>query len=149
MSSDPGPQQDGWQEVEIALQEAMASTPVKGKPGKRERVVLAQRRSSRRVVRTLAEVEEQTEVGEMLLRQLVRDQLTLAIRLMVLTVLVLGSIPLAFVLAPSLGSVGIFGLRLPWLLLGFAVYPFFIALAWSYSRSAERNEQEFTEMVEN
>ncbi|MGH3797400.1 MAG: hypothetical protein ACRDSP_21220 [Pseudonocardiaceae bacterium] len=150
MSGDDLDQQsDGWQEVEAALQEAMAPPQAKGRPGKRQRVVLAERRSSRRVVRTLAEVEEQTGVGEMLVRQLVRAQLTLAMRLMVLTMVVLGSIPLMFVLAPSLGIISIFGLRLPWLLLGFAVYPFFIALAWSYNRSADRNEQEFTEMVEN
>ncbi|MGH4014800.1 MAG: hypothetical protein ACRDSL_12925 [Pseudonocardiaceae bacterium] len=150
MSSEQGTPSDGWQEVDAALQEAMAPPPSgRGKLSKRERVVLAERRSSRRVVRTLAEVEEQTGVGEVLVRQLVRAQLTLAIRLMVLTVVVLGSIPLAFVIAPSLGTVNVFGLRLPWLLLGLAVYPFFIAVAWSYNRSADRNEQEFTEMVEN
>ncbi|HEY2764857.1 MAG TPA: hypothetical protein VGJ13_12735 [Pseudonocardiaceae bacterium] len=149
MSGELDQQGDGWQEVEAALQQAMAPEPVKGRPGKRERVVLAERRSSRRVVRTLAEVEEQTGVGEMLVRQLVRDQLSLAVRLMLLTMMVLGGILLTFVLAPSLGGVSIFGLRLPWLVLGFAVYPFFIALAWFYNRSADRNEQDFTEMVEN
>lgn len=148
MSSDLNHSGDGWEGVEAALQEAI-SPAVRGKPGKRERVVLAERRSSRRVVRTLAEVEEQTGVGEVLVRQLVRAQLTLAIRLMALTVLVLVSIPLTFLLVPSLGTTSVWGFRLPWLLLGLAVYPFFIAVAWSYNRSAERNEQEFTEMVEN
>lgn len=143
-------QGDGWREVEAALQQAIAP-PVsgRGRPGKRERVVLAERRSSRRVVRTLADVEEQTGVGEVLVRQLVRAQFTLAMRLMALTGAVLGSIPLVFLLVPSLGTVGVLGLRLPWLLLGFAVYPFFIVVAWSYNRRADRNEQEFTEMVEN
>lgn len=150
MSSEEDKPGDGWQEVEAALQEAMTPPPSgRGRLSKRERVVLAERRSSRRVVRTLAEVEEQTGVGEVLVRQLVRAQLNLAMRLMVLTVVVLGSIPLAFVLVPSLGTIDVFGLRLPWLLLGFAVYPFFIAVAWSYNRRADRNEQEFTEMVEN
>lgn len=148
MSSDPDQPGDGWEGVEAALQEAIAPA-ARAKPSKRERVVLAERRSSRRVVRTLAEVEEQTGVGEVLVRQLVRAQLTLAIRLMVLTVLVLVSIPLTFLLVPSLGTLSVFGFRLPWLLLGLAVYPFFITVAWSYNRSADRNEQEFTEMVEN
>ena len=85
----------------------------------------------------------------MLVRQLVRVQLLLSIRLMLLIVVVLGAIPVAFVLLPSLGTTTILGLRLPWLLLGLAVYPFFVAVAWSYNRSAERNEQDFAEMVEN
>jgi uncharacterized Tic20 family protein len=101
------------------------------------------------VMRTLAELEEPTSVGEVLVRQLVRGQLTLSIRLMMLTVVVLVSIPVAFTLVPSLGTISIVGLRLPWLLLGFAVYPFFVAVAWSYNRSADRNEQDFAEMVES
>jgi hypothetical protein len=76
-------------------------------------------------------------------------QLLLSIRLMLLIVVALGAIPVAFVLLPSLGTATILGLRLPWLLLGLAVYPFFVAVAWSYNRSAERNEQDFAEMVEN
>lgn len=121
----------------------------RGKPGKRERIVLAERRRARRVVRTLAEVEEQTGVGEVLVRQLVRAQLLLALRLGLLTVVVLGAIPVAFALLPSLGTISIGGFRLPWLLLGVGVYPFLLAVAWSYNRSAERNEQDFTEMVES
>jgi len=119
------------------------------KAGKRERIVLAKRRNSRRVVRTLAELEDQTSVGEVLVRQLVRVQLMLSVRLMLLTVVVLGAIPVTFLLVPSLSTTTVFGLRLPWLLLGLAVYPFFVAVAWSYNRGAERNEQDFAEMVEN
>ncbi|MGH3917365.1 MAG: hypothetical protein ACRDTC_28725 [Pseudonocardiaceae bacterium] len=140
-------QSDRWQEAEAALAEALRTE--RGRPTKRERVVLAQRGGNRRVVRTLAEVEELTGAGEALLNQLVRNQLVLALRLMMLTAVVLGAIPLVFWLVPLLGTVSILGLRLPWLLLGFAVYPFFLAVAWSYNRSADRNEQEFTEMVEN
>lgn len=121
----------------------------RAKPGKRERIVLAKRRSSRRVVRTLAELEDQTSVGEALVRQLMWVQLILSIRLILLTVVVLVSIPLTFLLAPSLGTTNILGLRLPWLLLGFVVYPFFVAVAWSYNRNADRTEQAFVEWVEN
>ncbi len=113
------------------------------------RVVLAERRRTRRVVRTFVEVQEQTAAGEELVRRLVRDQLHLAIRLGVLTVVVLGSLPLAFALVPSLGGVDVLGLRLPWLLLGVAVYPFLLAVAWFYNRNAEHYEQEFVEMVES
>jgi hypothetical protein len=128
-----------------------AAHPLVGraKPAKRERIVLAKRRNSRRVVRTLAELEDQTSVGEALVRQLVRVQLVLSIRLMLLTVVVLGSMPLAFLLVPSLGTITIVSLRLPWLLLGFAIYPFFVAVAWCYNRSADRHEQGFAEMAES
>jgi len=160
MSDDAaGPGENPWEALEQAVQSAVqetareekASQPLAGraKPGKRERIVLAKRRSSRRVVRTLAEVEDQTSVGEELVRQLMRVQLMLSIRLMLLTVVVLGSIPLVFLLAPSLGTATILGLRLPWLLLGLAVYPFFVAVAWSYNRNADRTEQAFAEWVEN
>jgi len=138
--------EDPWASAQAAAQAAM--TPQSGR-GKRVRVVLAERRHTRRVVRTLADVEEQTAQGEELMRRLMRDQLSLAIRLGGLTVVVLGSLPLAFALVPSLGGVDVLGLRLPWLLLGVAVYPFLLAVAWSYNRNAERYEQEFAEMAEN
>src|SRR3546814_15803760 len=51
-------------------------------PPQRERVVLAQR-SGARIVRTRVEVQEQTEVGDAMIRGLVRAQLGLAIRLAV------------------------------------------------------------------
>ena len=152
------PDEDPWEALTRAAQDAAAQEkareangyPVAAriKVGKRERIVLAKRSSGRRVVRTLAELEDQTSVGEVLVRQLVRVQLILSIRLMLLTVMVLAGIPL-LLLMPSIGTINILGLRLPWLLLGFAVYPFFVAVAWSYNRSADRNERDFADMVEN
>lgn len=152
------PDEDPWEALTRAAQDAAAQEkareangyPVAArvKVGKRERIVLAKRSSGRRVVRTLAELEDQTSVGEVLVRQLVRVQLILSIRLMLLTVVVLSGIPL-LLLMPSMGTINILGLRLPWLLLGFAVYPFFVAVAWSYNRSADRNERDFADMVEN
>jgi hypothetical protein len=150
ISSDgAGSREDPWAALEKAAQGSSYAPAGKAKLGKRERVVLAKRRNSRRVVRTLAELEDQTGVGEVLVNQLVRVQLILAIRLMALTVAVVGSIPLMLWLAPSLGKISVFGVPLPWLLLGFAVYPFFLAVAWSYNRRVDRNEQDFAEMVEN
>jgi hypothetical protein len=155
----PGPEDDPWAALEAVAQAAedKAAEPAGGvhpiagwvRASKRERIVLAKRRSSHRVVRTLTELADQTRVGEDLLRQLMRTQLILSIRLMLLTVLVLVGIPLVFVRAPSLGTLTILGLRLPWLLLGFAVYPFFVAVAWSYNRSTDRTEHDFAEMAEN
>jgi hypothetical protein len=154
-----GPEDDPWAALEAAAQAAEDKAaegaggiyPLTGRAraSKRERIVLAKRRSNHRVLRTLAELADQTSVGEDLVRQLVRMQLMLSARFMLLTALVLVGIPLLFVRAPSLGTLTILGLRLPWLLLGFVVYPFFVAVAWSYNRSVDRNEQDFAEMAEN
>lgn len=116
---------------------------------RRVRIVLAERRPTRRVHRTRADVEEQTHVGELLLRQLVREQLNLAVRLGLFTLAVLFAIPAAFALVPSLRTLDVYGLRLPWLVLGVMIYPFLLGIAWIFNRGAERNEQEFAEMVES
>jgi hypothetical protein len=156
MSTDAsGPDADPWAALDAMAQAAAEAAngsqqiSDRTRASKRERIVLAERRSNRRVVRTLAELKDHTSVGEELVRELVRGQLILSLRLMLLVVLVLGAIPLAFVRAPFLGTLTILGLRLPWLVLGFAVYPFFVAVAWSYNRSADRNEQDFAELAEN
>ncbi|WP_225729396.1 MULTISPECIES: hypothetical protein [unclassified Nocardia] len=113
----------------------------------RQRVVLAERRGARRV-RTRAEVAEQTEIGEALLSGLIRAQLGLALRLGLLVVLVLCSLPVIFALG-GLGSVALFGIRLPWLALGFAAYPMLALAGLLYVRLAERNEQDFLELAED
>lgn len=116
---------------------------------RRVRVVLAERRGSRRLVRTRAEVEEQTEVGEVMLQGLVRAQLGLSLRLAALVVLLLGVLPLLFAAVPALGAVGVLGVRLPWLLLGVLAYPFLWAVGWVHTRLAERTEQDFLDLLED
>ncbi|HEY9475851.1 MAG TPA: DUF485 domain-containing protein, partial [Mycobacteriales bacterium] len=94
------------------------------------------------------EIEEQTQVGEVLVRGLIRAQLGLAVRLSLLVVAFFGFLPVLFVLAPGLTRVRVVGLELPWLVLGVLAYPVVIAVAWTYVRLAERNEQEFSELVD-
>jgi hypothetical protein len=117
--------------------------------GDRVRVVLAERRVPTRAVRTVAEIEQQTETGELLLGNLLRAQLTLGLRLGLVAVFVLGSLPVLFLVLPTLGTVDVLGIRLPWLVLGLAPYPFMLALAWLYTRTAERNELDFADNVED
>jgi hypothetical protein len=118
-------------------------------PGRRVRVVLAgPGRPPPPEVRARQEVEEQTQVGEVLVRGLIRSQLGLALRLSLVVAGFLGSLPLLFALAPGLTDVRLLGLKLPWLLLGVLAYPFVIAVAWVHVRLAERNEQDFTELME-
>lgn len=113
----------------------------------RERVVLA-KRSGARIVRTRVEVQEQTEVGEAMIDGLVRTQLALALRTAVVVVLLLGSIPLVWVLAPAAGSVTLLGIGVPWWTLAVGVYPVMLIAGWLFVRAADRNEQEFTELVD-
>jgi hypothetical protein len=115
---------------------------------KRVRVVLAEVARTRRAGHTRSELEEQSPVGEALVRGLVRAQLAVALRLSAVVAVGLGGLPLAFALAPKLAQVRLFGVPLPWLLLGVFAYPFLFLVGAAYVYLAERNEQEFTELVE-
>ena len=117
-------------------------------PSPRVRIDLAARRHVR-VDRTLREIEEQTRVGEVLIQGLIRAQLSLALRLSAVIAVLVGGLPLLFALAPSLAEVAVFGLRLPWLLLGVLAYPFLFAVAWVHVRQAERNEQDLSDFVDS
>ncbi|TQC47050.1 hypothetical protein EEB14_22515 [Rhodococcus sp. WS4] len=122
------------------------SSPERGP--QRERVVLAQRRGAR-IVRTRVEVQEQTEVGDAMIRGLVRTQLGLAIRLALLAASLLCAVPLVMFLFPGLSDVSVLGIRLPWVVLGVLVYPVLLTTGWIYVRQAERNEQEFADLVDD
>jgi len=111
-------------------------------------VVLAQRRGAR-IVRTRTEVQQQTEIGDAMVRGLVRAQLGLAVRVGLGTVLLLGAILVLFHLVPRLSEVTLLGVRLPWILLGVVGYPVLLGIAWVYVRLAERNEQDFTDLTDD
>jgi hypothetical protein len=119
-------------------------------PGKRVRVVLSQRKgTATRPVRTVVDIQELTQVGELLSASLIRSQLALALRIGGVITIALGSLPAIFVIFPVLGRVEIFGVRLPWLLLGVLSYPFMLALGYLHTRSAERLEQVFADHIQS
>jgi hypothetical protein len=93
------------------------------------------------------EIDEQTRVGEVYMSSLIHSQLRLALLVVAGTVLGLGSLPLLFFLVPATRTVDVFGIPLPWLLLGVVVYPVVYVAARIYVRNAERIETEFTEFV--
>ncbi|REF96243.1 hypothetical protein DFJ67_2220 [Asanoa ferruginea] len=116
--------------------------------GRRTRVVLAEvQPRAHDHDRTRTELAEQTQVGEALVRGLVRAQLALALRLSLVVATGLGGLPLLFAVAPEVSSASIAGIDLPWVLLGVAAYPFLFAVGWAYVRLAERNEQDFVAVV--
>jgi hypothetical protein len=98
--------------------------------------------------RALAELAEQTEVGEILLHSLTRAQLMLAVRIFAVFGFFLLGLPALFATHPGLADYRIFGLPLPWIILGGAVYPLLVLLGVLYVRQAERNERDFVEFIE-
>lgn len=116
-------------------------------PPPRERVVLAHRRGAR-IVRTRVEVHEQTEVGDALVRGLVRAQLGLALRLAALVMLVVVAIPVGGTLFPTLAEQSLLGIRLNWLLLAVLIYPLLYGIGRLYVRLAEQAERDFIRVVD-
>jgi hypothetical protein len=112
--------------------------------------VLAERKSVARPVRTVVDITEGTGVGELLRTNLIGSQLAVALRFAIGAGLTLGLLPLLFAMVPELGRVEVvFGLRLPWLLLGVLVYPFLFGLGLWHTRTAEHLEQNFAEHVQD
>ena len=96
----------------------------------------------------LRELEEQTQVGEIFLGALLRRQLSLSLRVAATLVAALGVQPLVAWLWPGYGQLQVFGIPLPWLVLGVGSYPLLIALGLYYVRHAETIDDEFSELLE-
>ena len=95
-----------------------------------------------------AEIDAQTDVGEIYMTSLLRSQLRLAVLVLVGLGTLVAGLPLLFAVFPALLDLRVLGMPLPWVLLAFAVYPVLLALGWAYVRAAERNERDFTDVVE-
>ncbi len=79
---------------------------------------------------------------------LLREQGWLALRILGLLAVTVGSLPLAFHVFPGLAAVRLSGIPLSWLLIGFLVYPWLLILGWRYVVAAEANERDFAALVE-
>ncbi|MFC6088314.1 hypothetical protein Q5530_04475 [Saccharothrix sp. BKS2] len=129
-----------------AGRDAPQSTPLR--KNRRRRVVLADPRGRGRVLRTIIELEEQTSVGEKLIRDLIRQQLRTGLALGGGTLLFLALLPVVFYAVPALSEVQLLGVRLPWLLLGLLPFPLCYGVGYVYRRFAERHEQDFVNSVD-
>lgn len=114
----------------------------------RQRVVLAHRRGAR-MVRTRVEVQEQTQVGDALVRGLVRAQLGLALRLAGCVIGVVVTILLLTSALPDLAALTVFGIRLNWLILAGLIYPLLYGVGKLYVRLAEQGERDFVGVVDS
>ena len=114
----------------------------------RVRVTGPPQRAGLRRART-SEIDDQTLLGSVLVGSLIRSQLRLAmLTLLPLLAFALG-VPLAFHVAPGLADVRLLGVPLSWLVLCGLVYLLLFLLGRSYVRRAERNEQDFAELVDS
>ncbi len=94
------------------------------------------------------EVAEQSAVGEVMVRSLIRSQLRLAL---VVTAGFIAALLLCWALVhlvPTFADWRILGIPAPWLLLGVGVYPVIGACAWLYVRAATKNENQYRDLVD-
>ncbi|MFF8275809.1 hypothetical protein ACF05T_06780 [Streptomyces lateritius] len=87
-----------------------------------------------------SEISEQTTLGHTYVRSLMRSQLRAALTALGALALLVGPLPLLLALPAPEGVV--------WAVLGVGVYPVIWAIARWYVRRAERNESDFTGLVE-
>lgn len=125
------------------------STGEQTPPPRRVRVTSPQSAAGRsRRATAASEIDAQTRIGEIYMSSLLRAQFRLAILVIVAVAVVVAGLPLLFYFFPETVTVRVLGMSVPWVLLGFAVYPFLFAVAWFYVRAAERNEHDFADVVE-
>lgn len=93
------------------------------------------------------DIRDQTELGEVYLGGLMRGQLRLAMRVILVGVLSLGGLPLLFRFVPATRQATVLGVPFAWIVLGLVVYPTAVLMARQYVRASERLEAEFTAVV--
>ena len=116
----------------------------------RREVVTGPRRDVRRNRRrsAVADLDQQTRIGRVYLRALMRTQLLLGLATVAVVVVPLAALPLLFGLVPGVRELQVGPIPLWWLILGFLVDPAILAVGWWYVRAAERTEAQFTDLVE-
>lgn len=119
-----------------------------GGPPPRVRVSSSRRgAATARSLPVSSDLDEQTELGDVYLDGLMREQLRLSLAVLALTVLALATLPVLIALVPATRTIAVLGVGLPWVVLGAGVYPTAWVLARWYTRQAERIEGDFTEVV--
>jgi len=128
---------------------ARRSPPARPEPPRRETVTSPRTTAARRPRHSATrEIDEQTHLGELYMRSLLRTQFRLAMLVCTVMFCVVFGMPLMFLIVPELREIHLLGVPLPWALLAGLIYPAFVAGAWLYVRQAERNERHFAELME-
>ena len=93
------------------------------------------------------EAAQDSEVGQVFVRSLIRSQLRLALVVAGGFLLILAAFPLLLLAVPGLADTTIAGIPFDWLLLGLGMYPVIGLSAWLYVRSAARNEARYRDLA--
>ncbi|MFI0445021.1 hypothetical protein [Actinomadura sp. 6N118] len=122
------------------------------------RVVVASPRThrARRLGGTVSErswslahdLDEQTELGAVYVRTLIRAQLRAALATLTVVAVVIIGLPLLLVLLPALSRSRVYGIPVSWLGLALCIQPIWIAAAARHLRQAERIERDFARLVD-
>ncbi|QCO97642.1 DUF485 domain-containing protein [Arthrobacter sp. 24S4-2] len=112
------------------------------------RVRVTAPRSAARPVVDSREAAEESEVGQVFVRSLIRSQLRLALVVAACFLLILFAFPVLLGLVPGLAESKIAGIPFGWLLLGAGIYPVIGLSAWLYIRTAARNEARYRDLAE-
>ena len=120
------------------------NTPERPRP---ERVRVSGPARRRTPVTRTSDIDAGTRLGGLYMGSLLREQLRLALRILLLLGMTVGTLPLVFHLMPRLGATHVLGIPLAWLVLGVLVYPYLFLLGWLYVRRAERNERDFADLM--
>ncbi|MFR9800361.1 hypothetical protein ACL02U_31355 [Streptomyces sp. MS06] len=120
-----------------------------GEPQRRVTVTHPRTQAARPGVRHTAvrDIHEQTALGEVYVRALIRGQLRLGLLVCAAVCLPLACLPPLLAYVPALREGRLWGVGLPWLVLGPPVYALLVAAGACYVRRAERNERDFAEHV--
>lgn len=117
-------------------------------PPQRVRVTRTRRTTGSTRPRTVREeIAGDSRLGTTYVSSLIRTQFQLTLAVLGLGLFTLGALPIIFALVPATRSMTVLGLPVAWLVLGVLVYPVVVATARWYTRSAERIEAQFTDLV--
>lgn len=93
------------------------------------------------------EAAEESEVGQVFVRSLIRSQLRLALVVAIGFMLILCAFPLLLAAVPGLAETRIAGVPFDWILLGAGIYPVIGLSAWLFFRTAARNEARYRDLA--
>jgi hypothetical protein len=93
------------------------------------------------------DIDEQTPLGELYMATLIRAQWRLSVSVLASATLMIGSLPLLFLLVPATRTLKVGPIPLPWLILGVLIFPAVWVAGRYYVRQSEQIEREFTELV--
>ncbi|QNE14092.1 hypothetical protein [Pseudarthrobacter sp. NBSH8] len=110
------------------------------------RVRVTAPRSAPRPAGESREAAEESDVGQVFVRSLIRSQLRLALVVAIGFLLILSAFPL-LAAVPGLADTRIAGVPFDWILLGVGIYPVIGLSAWLFIRAAARNETRYRDLA--